>query len=73
MMTASSVLAIKPGTGENLGKRKELWQYLKKLNLPLYLCLRLGFPGQGYNLPGKGGRELLILGHKIIQKFYGLN
>ena len=43
MMTISSVLAIKSGTDENLEKKKELWQYLKKQNLPLYLRLRTGF------------------------------
>ena len=73
MMTICSVLAIKSGTEENLEKKKELWQYLKKQNLPLYLRLRMGFLGQGCNLPGKGGRELLILGYKITQKFYGFN
>ena len=36
----------------------------------IFLC---GFLGQGCNLPGKGGRELLILGYKITQKFYGFN
>ena len=35
MMTICSVLAIKSGTEENLEKKKELWQYLKKQNLPL--------------------------------------
>ena len=65
MMTISSVLAIKSGTDENLEKKKELWQYLKKQNLPLYLRLRTGFLGQGCNLPGKGGRKLLIAGYKI--------
>ena len=73
MMTISSVLAIKSGTEENLEKKKELWQYLKKQNLPLYLRLRTGFLGQGCNLPGKGGRKLLIAGYKITQKFYGFN
>ena len=73
MMTISSVLAIKSGTDENLEKKKELWQYLKKQNLPLYLRLRTGFLGQGCNLPGKGGRKLLIAGYKITQKFYGFN
>ena len=34
MMTICSVLAIKSGTEENLEKKKELWQYLKKQNLP---------------------------------------
>ena len=63
MMTICSVLAIKSGTEENLEKK----------NLPLYLRLRMGFLGQGCNLPGKGGRELLILGYKITQKFYGFN
>jgi len=73
MMTVSSVLAIKSETKENLEKKAELWQYLKKLNLRLYLKLRLGFLGQGCNLPGKGGRKLLLLGYKITQKFYGFN
>ncbi len=73
MMTICSVLAIKSGLPENLEKKKELWEYLKKQNLALYLRLRLGFLGQGCNLPGKGGRELLILGYKITQKFYGFN
>ncbi len=73
MMTICSVLAIKSGTEENLEKKKELWQHLKKQNLPLYLRLRFGFLGQGCNLPGKGGRELLVLGYKITQKFYGFN
>ena len=43
MMTICSVLAIKSGTEENLEKKKELWQYLKKQNLPLFLRLRMGF------------------------------
>ena len=73
MMTVCSVLAIKSGTEENLEKKKELWEYLKRQNFKLYLRLRMGFLGQGCNLPGKGGRELLILGYKITQKFYGFN
>ena len=73
MMTVSSILCIRSKKKANLEKKAELWQYLKKLNLPLYLRLRLGFLGQGCNLPGKGGRELLILGYKIKQKFYGFN
>ena len=73
MMTVSSILLIKSGTEENMEKKKELWESLKKQNLALWLRLRFGFLGQGCNLPGKGGRELLILGYKITQKFYGFN
>ncbi|MCI7263211.1 MAG: glycosyltransferase family 2 protein [Clostridium sp.] len=73
MMTISSILAIRSGTEENLAKKKELWQYLKQSNFPLYLRLRFGFLGQGTNLPGKSGRQLTIACYKITQKFYGFN
>lgn len=73
MMTVSSILAIKSGTEENLEKKKELWQYLRKQSLPLYLRLRWGFLGQGMNLPGESGRKVSIAGYKISQKFFGFN
>ena len=73
MMTVSSILAIRSETEENLAKKKELWQYLKQKNLPLYIRLRWGFLGQGTNLPGKSGRKVSIACYKITQKFYGFN
>lgn len=73
MMTVSSILAIRSETEENLAKKKELWQYVKQKNLPLYIRLRLGFLGQGTNLPGKSGRKVSIACYKITQKFYGFN
>lgn len=73
MMTVSSILAIKSGTEENLAKKRELWTWLRKMNLPLYLRLRWGFLGQGMNLPGKGGRQVSIAGYKISRKFFGFN
>ncbi|MEG1145568.1 MAG: glycosyltransferase, partial [Clostridium sp.] len=68
MMTVSSILAIRSETEENLAKKKELWQFLKQKNLPLYLRLRWGFLGQGTNLPGKSGRKISIACYKITQK-----
>ena len=73
MMVISSILAIRSGTDENMAKKKELWQYVRKLNLLLYLRLRFGFLGQGMNLPGKGGRKVSVAGYKISQKFFGFN
>jgi len=73
MMTISSILAIRSGTEENLEKKKELWEYLKKQNLRLYWRLRWGFLGQNVNLPGKGGRTVSVTIYKIAQKFYGFN
>ena len=58
---------------ENMAKKKELWEYVKKTNPRLYIRLRFGFLGQGMNLPGKGGRQISIAGYKIAQKFFGFN
>ncbi len=73
MMTISSILAIRSGTEENMAKKKELWQYLRKANLALFLRLRWGFLGQSMNLPGKSGRSVSVAAYKISQKFYGFN
>lgn len=73
MMTISSMLAIRSNDPENFKKKKELWQYLRKQNFPLYLRLRWGFLGQGVNLPGKSGRKIFSVCYKITQKFYGFN
>jgi len=73
MMTVSSILAIKSGMEENMEKKKELWHYLRKMDLALFLRLRWGFLGQSMNLPGKSGRNVSIAGYKISQKFFGFN
>lgn len=73
MMVVSSILAINSGTDENMEKKKELWQYLRKQNLKLFLRLRWGFLGQGVNLPGKSGRKFPIAIYKITHKFFGFN
>lgn len=73
MMVVSSILAIRSETEENLEKKKELWEHVKKTNPRLYLRLRFGFLGQGMNLPGKSGRTISIAGYKIAQKFFGFN
>ncbi len=73
MMVVSSILAIRSGTEENMAKKKELWEYVKKNYPILYLRLRFGFLGQGMNLPGESGRKVSIAGYKISQKFFGFN
>ena len=73
MMTVSSILAIRSEDPENLKKKAELWQYVKRQNIKLYLRLRWGFLGQGVNLPGKSGRKVSSACYKIAQKFYGFN
>lgn len=73
MVVISSILAIKSEDKENLKKKKDLWTYLRKNNMRLFLRIRWGFLGQSVNLFGKAGRSVSIMGYKIAQKFYGFN
>ena len=73
IMTVSSVLLLRIGTKDALEKKKELWDYLKKKDLVLYLRIRHSFLGRMLNMPGKAGREFALKGYEIAQKFYGFN
>lgn len=73
IMTVSSILLIRSGSGESLDKKKELWEYLKNRDKVLYHYLRRGVCGIGMNLPGKGGRRISVDAYKICQKIYGFN
>lgn len=69
----SSILLIRSGTEENLEKKQELWKYIKKKNMGLYMRLRYGVLGNSMNLPGKGGRKISVEGYKICRRFYKFN
>ena len=71
--TVSSILLIKSGTDENLEKKKELWDYIKKNDWILYRKLRFGLLGQCTNLTGKGGRMISVEGYKICRRFFNFN
>lgn len=69
----SSILLIRSGTEENLEKKQELWSYIKKKDMGLYMRLRYGVLGNSMNLPGKGGRKISVEGYKICRRFYKFN
>lgn len=71
--TISSILLIRSGTAENLEKKKELWEYLKKKDWLLYRKLRYGLLGSCMNLPGRGGRKISVEGYKICRRFFNFN
>lgn len=71
--TVSSILLIRSGTKENLAKKKELWNYLKKKDWILYRKLRYGLLGQCMNLPGRSGRRISVEGYKICRRFFNFN
>lgn len=71
--TISSILLIRSGTRENLAKKKELWNYLKKKDWRLYRKLRYGLLGSCMNLPGRSGRKISVEGYKICRRFFNFN
>ena len=71
--TISSIMLIKSGTEENLQKKKELWNYLKKKDSYIFMRLRYGLLGNCMNLPGKGGRMISVEGYKLCRKFFNFN
>lgn len=71
--TVSSILLIRSGMEENLIKKKELWNYLKKKDWLLYRKLRYGLLGNCTNLPGRSGRMISVEGYKICRHFFNFN
>lgn len=73
MMTVSSIIAIRSKNPENMEKKAELWQYLKKKDRALYRKIRYGILGQSMNLPGKPGRKVSSLAYTIANRIFGFN
>ncbi len=73
IMVVTSSLLLVSGTPENLKKKKEIWSYLKKKSLPMYLHLRFTPMGMAINLPGKLGVKTTVRGYKIARKLVGFN
>ncbi len=69
----SSVMLIKSGTQENLKKKKELWEYLRKKNLKVYLRMRMGILGNAIHMPGESGRRFVLSMYRIAQRFFHFN
>lgn len=73
MMTVSSILAIRSRKKENLEKKRELWQYLKKKDLKVFIKIRWGILGQTMNIPGKSGRKISSLAYTVARRIIGFN
>lgn len=73
MMTVSSIIAIRSKKPENLEKKKELWQYLKRKDWRVYIKIRFGILGQTMNIPGKSGRRISSLVYSVARRIIGFN
>ena len=73
MMTISSVFLILDGSPGALGKKTELWEYLRSRDLWLYHKFKyrsLSFVG---NIPGYQGRKLSVKLYRLARKIYKFN
>ncbi len=73
MMTVSSILCIRSKKKENLEKKEELWNYLKKTDYRTYLKIRYGILGQTMNLPGRSGRKVSSMAYSVARRIIGFN
>ena len=74
MITISSIYLLMKGDDESFRKRKELWNYIKKIDKNLYVKLRLTkLSGATYLLPDKIGGYVTLKGYKLAKKIYKFN
>ena len=73
IMAVTGALLLVSGTPEDLKKKKEIWRYLRKKSLPMYLRLRFTTLGIMTNIPGVLGRKTSVRGYKFAQKLVGFN
>ena len=69
----SSVLCLLRGTREALEEKDELWKYIRRKNLRVYLRMRCGLIGNLFHLPGRGGRRLSVESYRLMNRFFHFN
>jgi len=73
VVTVSSILLVKGGSDEQLAKKQQLWDDMKRDYPEVYRQLRHRPLGIALHLPGKVGRAIMIFGYKVSQKIFGFN
>ena len=73
MMSVSSIFTIIANSPESLGKRTELWEYLRSKDPVLYRRCRYRVTNTATNIPGYQGRKLSVKLYKLARKIYKFN
>ena len=73
MMTNSSIFLIMDGSPEALGKKTELWEYLRRVDNGLYHKLKYRSVSFVGNIPGYQGRKLSLKLYRLARKIYKFN
>ena len=71
--TISSVLALLSYTKENMAKKEELWEYIRKKDFWLYRKLRYSILGIASGQEKSAGRYITVKGYTILRHFYNFN
>ena len=71
--TVSSILLVKGGSEEQLAKKQQLWDEMKRDYPKVYRQLRRRPLGVALNLPGKLGRKFMLFGYAVSQRIFGFN
>ena len=73
MMTISSLFLYIAGTPEALGKKAELWEYLRTVDSGLYRKMKYFALSAVATLPGYQGRKLSVKLYRLARKIYKFN
>ena len=73
MMTISSIFLIIDGSPAALGKKTELWEFLRANNPKLYHKLKYRSLSMVTNIPGYQGRKLSVGLYRLARKIYKFN
>ncbi len=73
MMTISSVFLIIDGSPEALGKKTELWEYLRSVDSGIFHKMKYRSISAVGNIPGYQGRKLSVKLYRMARRIYKFN
>ena len=73
MMTISSVFLIIDGSPEALGKKTQLWEYLRTVDPRLHHRMKYRAVSAVSNIPGYQGRKLSVRLYRLARRIYKFN
>ena len=73
MMTISSIFLILDGSPEALGKKTQLWEYLRTVDAGIYHKMKYRAVSAFTNFPGYQGRKLSVRLYRLVRKIYKFN
>jgi len=73
MMAISSIFLTMDGSPEALGKKTQLWEYLRTVDSGIYHRMKYAAVSSFTNFPGYQGRKLSVKLYRLARKIYKFN